>query len=73
MSAETVLVVVSFVCFFLAIYFAMFPLYVIMDEPLRVQLLAVATSFFVGGTVIIILVAVVKIIGRISTKKDTHL
>jgi uncharacterized membrane protein YdcZ (DUF606 family) len=39
----------------------MFPLYVTVDEQLGVQLLAMATSFFVGGTVMVALFAIVKI------------
>jgi hypothetical protein len=65
MRVGTVFVVASFVCFFLSIYFAMLPPIIMPDERLRVQLLALATSFFVGGTVIIVLFAAVKFSGRL--------
>jgi Golgi nucleoside diphosphatase len=60
---ETVFVMISLVCFFISIYFVVFSLYVIVDELLKVQLLALASSFFVGGVVIAILSAVLRIAG----------
>jgi hypothetical protein len=55
---------ISFLCFFFSINFAVFSVYVIMDEGLREQLVAAATSFFVGGAVIAVLLIVLKIIAR---------
>jgi hypothetical protein len=48
------------VCFFLSINFVVLSLYAIEDKLQRVQLLAMATSFFVGGAVITILYIVGK-------------
>jgi hypothetical protein len=58
----TVFVTISGVCFFLAIYFGILSQSLVMDELLRVQLTALATSFFVGGAVVAILFALTKII-----------
>jgi hypothetical protein len=55
---------ISFLCFFFSINFAVFSVYVIVDEGLREQLVAAATSFFVGGAVIAVLLIVLKIIAR---------
>jgi hypothetical protein len=55
---------ISFLCFFFSINFAVFSVYVIMDEGLREQLVAAATSLFVGGAVIAVLLIVLKIIAR---------
>jgi len=59
---ETVLVTILSLCFFLSIYFVILSSYAIEDKLQRVQLLAMATSFFVGGAVIAILYIVVKIV-----------
>jgi hypothetical protein len=50
------------VCFFLSTYFVILSLYAIEDKLQRVQLLAMATSFFVGGAVITILYIFMKIV-----------
>ena len=62
MRIETVLVTILSLCFFLSIYFVILSSYAIEDKLQRVQLLAMATSFFVGGAVIAILYIVVKIV-----------
>jgi hypothetical protein len=59
---ETVFAMISGVCFFLAINFVVLSLYAIEDKLQKVQSLAMATSFFVGGAVIIILYILVKIV-----------
>jgi hypothetical protein len=58
----TVFGMISGVCFFLVIYFGILSQCLIVDELLRVQLMALATSFFVGGAVVAILFALAKII-----------
>lgn len=58
----TVFVIILGVCFFLAIYFGILSQCLVVDELLIVQLTALATSFFVGGTVVAILFALTKII-----------
>jgi hypothetical protein len=63
LKMETVFVMISIVCFFLSIYFVVLSMYVIVDELLKVQPLALASSFFVGGVVIAILSAVLRIAG----------
>lgn len=73
MRVESVFVVISFVCFFLSIYFAMLALFGTVDEQLRAQLLSLTTSFFVGGIVIAVLFAVLKIAARLFSQKDTRL
>jgi hypothetical protein len=65
----TVFAVISFLLFFLSIYFGLLPLSVKVDEKLRAQLLALATSFFVGGMVISVLFTVAKIGGRLFSEK----
>jgi hypothetical protein len=65
---ETTFVMISFVCFVFSIYFVMLSLYVTVDELLRQQLLATSTSFFVGGAVIAVLLTVLKIVGKLSSK-----
>jgi hypothetical protein len=67
MNVGTFFVAISSLYFFLSIYFGML-LYVIVDEQLRAQLIALATSFFVGGMVLIILFAVVRISGRLLAR-----
>lgn len=62
MRMGTVFVMISGVCFFLAIYFGILSQYLVVDELLRVQFTALATSFFVGGAVVAILFALAKII-----------
>jgi hypothetical protein len=57
---ETVFVMILGVCFFLSINFVVLSLYAVEDKLQRVQLLAMATSFFVGGAVITILYIVGK-------------
>ena len=61
MRTETVFVTISGFCFFLSIYFGILSQYLVVDELLRAQLTALATSFFVGGAVVAILLAMVKI------------
>jgi VIT1/CCC1 family predicted Fe2+/Mn2+ transporter len=73
LKVATVVIVVSFFCFFLAVYFAMLPQYVIVNEHLKAQLLALATSFFVGGMVLIIFFAIIKISGKLFSDKNTCL
>lgn len=58
----TVFVMISGVCFFLAIYFGILSQYLVVNELSRVQLTALATSFFVGGAVVATLFALTKII-----------
>lgn len=62
MRIETVFVTILSLCYFLSIYFVILSSYAIEDKLQRVQLLAMATSFFVGGAVIAILYIVVKIV-----------
>ena len=62
MRIQTVFVMILSLCFFLSIYFVILSSYAIEDQLQRVQLLAMATSFFVGGAVITILYIVVKIV-----------
>lgn len=62
MRMGTVFVMISGFCFFLAIYFGILSQCLVVDELLRVQLTALATSFFVGGAVVAILSALTKII-----------
>ena len=64
MKTETISVMISFLCFFFSINFAVFSVYVPVDEGLREQLVAAATSFFVGGVVIAVLLIVRRIIAR---------
>jgi len=69
---ETVFVTILSFCFFLSIYFAVLSSYAIEDQLQKVQLLAMATSFFVGGAVITILYIVVKIVAkRVGSKDNT--
>jgi hypothetical protein len=60
---ETVIVLIPLVCFFFSIYFAVLWLYLIVDELLKVQLLALASSFFVAGVVTAILSILLKLVG----------
>lgn len=62
MRIETVFVTILSLCYFLSIYFVILSSYAIEDKLQRVQLLAMATSFFVGGAVIASLYIVVKIV-----------
>lgn len=64
MRTETISVMISFLCFFFSINFAVLSVYVVVDEGLREQLVAAATSFFVGGVVIAVLLIVLKISAR---------
>jgi hypothetical protein len=71
------MVVISFICFFLSIYFVMISLYMVFDELLTRQLLAVATSFLAGGTITAMSLTVAKILEKIysrkrKTKPSTH-
>jgi alkyl hydroperoxide reductase subunit AhpF len=66
---ETAMVVISFICFFLSIYFVMISLYMVFDELLTRQLLAVATSFFAGGTITAMSLTVAKILEKIYSRK----
>ena len=59
---STVFVMISAICFFLAVYFGILSQYLVVDKLLRVQFTALATSFFVGGAVVAILFALTKII-----------
>jgi hypothetical protein len=61
---ETLFAAFSFFCFFLCINFVMFPMYVIVDQQLKAQFLALATSLFVGGVVSIILFTAIKLISK---------
>jgi len=70
MKVGTVFVVVSFICFFLTVYFAMLPQYVSVDGHLKRQLLALATSFFVGGMVLILFFAIIKISGKVTSNES---
>jgi hypothetical protein len=63
LKMETVFVVIPLVCFFFCIYFVVLSLCVIVDELLKVQLLALASSFLVAGVVIAILSIVSKLVG----------
>jgi hypothetical protein len=72
MKGETVFVVLSFLCFFLSIYFGMLPLYVILDEQMKAQLLALSTSFFTGGLVLVASFAIIKISGKLFSQTETH-
>jgi uncharacterized membrane protein YdcZ (DUF606 family) len=47
----------------------MLSVYVTMNEWLREQLLAWATSFFVGGTALAVLLTTLKIIAKIYSRK----
>lgn len=69
MRTETTVVMISFLCFFFSIYFAILSVYVTMNEWLKEQLLAAATSFFVGGTSVAVLLVVLKIIAKICSRK----
>jgi len=60
---ETVFVLIPLVCFFFCIYFVVLSLCVIVDELLKVQLLALASSFFVAGVVTATLSIVLKLVG----------
>ena len=64
MRTETIFVVISFLCFFLAINLAVFSVYAITAEMLREQAVAMATSFFVGGAVIAVLLIILKIVAK---------
>jgi hypothetical protein len=65
---ESVFVTILSLCFFLSIYFVIVSSYAIEDKLQRVELLAMATSFFVAGAVITILFIVVKIVAmRVSS------
>lgn len=68
MRIEKTFVTISLVCFFFSIYFAVLSLNVIVDQLSKERLLATATSFFVGGAVIAILLIASKIIGRLLSK-----
>jgi hypothetical protein len=57
---ETVFAVILGVFFFLSINFVILSLYAVEDKLQRVQLLAMATAFLVGGAVITILYIVGK-------------
>lgn len=60
MRMETVVAMILGVCFFLSINFVILSLYAVEDKLQRVQLLAMATAFFVSGAVITILYIVGK-------------
>ena len=62
MKIDTVFVMIAGFCFFLAIYFGILSQYLEVDILSRAQLIALATSFFVGGAVVAILLALIKII-----------
>jgi len=64
LRTETISVMISFLCFCFSINFAVLSVYVIVDEGLREQLVAAATSFFVGGVVIAVLLIVLRISAR---------
>lgn len=53
---------ISGICFFLSVYFAIFSVFVGVDDLLRVELLAMATLFFIGGVAIAVLFVARKII-----------
>lgn len=67
MKIGTVFVMISGFCFFLSVYFGILSQSLAVDRPLRVQLIALATSFFVGGAVVAILHALAKIIDMRAT------
>jgi hypothetical protein len=60
---ETAFVMTSLVCFFLSINFVVLSLYAAVDEPSKVQLLALGSSFFVGGVVTGVLWVILRIVG----------
>jgi hypothetical protein len=70
LKTETISVIISFLCFFFSINFAVLSVYVIVDEGLRAQLVTAATSFFVGGAVIAVLLIVLKTIARASKERN---
>lgn len=53
LRVKTTTLAISLVCFAFSIYFAILSLQII-DMALRTQLMALATSFFVGGMVVLI-------------------
>jgi hypothetical protein len=59
---ETVFAVILGVCFFLSINFVVLSLYAVEDKLQRVQLLAMATAFLVGGAVITILYLAARLV-----------
>jgi biotin transporter BioY len=67
---ETAGVIISFLCFFLSINFGVLSVYVTMDEWQKKQLLAGATSFFVGGTIVAVLLIALKISHRFALEKE---
>ena len=62
MRIENVFAMVSGICFFLSVYFAIFSVFAGVDELLKVELLAMATLFFIGGVAIAILFVARKIV-----------
>ena len=67
MRIGTVFMVILSICFFLSINFVILSLYAIEDKPQKIQLLTMATSFFVGGTVITILYIVAVVAMRVRS------
>jgi hypothetical protein len=65
---EVAFVTVSFLCFIFSVYLVMLSVYVVMDGLLKAQLLVAATSFLAGGAVIVLLLTVLKIVGKILSK-----
>ena len=63
MKTRIVFVAIPLVCFFFSIYFVVLSLYVIADELLKVQLLALGSSFLVAGVVTSILSIALKLVG----------
>lgn len=64
---RTVFMVILSICFFLSVNFVILSLYTIEDKPQKIQLLAMATSFFVGGAVITILYIVAVVAMRVPS------
>jgi hypothetical protein len=62
LKIDTVFVAISGFCFFMSIYFGILSQPLAVDGLIGAQLMALATSFFVGGAVVAILLALVKII-----------
>jgi uncharacterized membrane protein len=50
------------ICFFVSVSFAILSVCLMVDELSKVELLAMATSFFIGGVVTAILFVAVKIV-----------
>jgi hypothetical protein len=71
LKMETTVAAISFSCFFLSIYLVIISMYGAMDEFFKKEAVAAATSFFVGGTVIVALFVILKLVGRaLSGKKN---